>query len=300
MTLVDLSTNENRVFQQGADIEPAPTLVWPTDLLAASGRAQALFARDGYLHLSKLLPEAQLRNVARDVSELFASQRTPGSGGGLTLNNILRADRRPEPSGRREFSLQVEHAFRELASLRSLIQRPEIRRLLAWLGVEAPVLFDDQCYLKPERDGGPTYLHRDSDFFGPLEVTTVWISLTKADVDSACLWFLPGSHVKADREFGLVRRSAAPRGDLNVDRELDFFYEVEHPIAFVPAPCEVGDVILIHRKVLHASRPNSSARPRLSYLLEVVPEASVCLYRKSHPGVFEYHDRIDHFIRLAP
>lgn len=299
MTGVELWTNEDRIFGPGANLKPAPCLAWPAAIFSSRGRAQGLFADNGYLHLSKVFAEAQLESVVKGVGELFAQQLLTGASSKLEPRNILRADRRPMTSERQELSLQIEHAFRELPSLRSLIEGPEIRKLLAVLEIEAPMLLDDQCYLKPERNGGPIYLHRDSDFFGPLEVTTFWIALTKTDVNSGCLWFLPASHVRDDRAFGLVRRSTAPQGDPDIDRDLDFFYEVERSLEFAPAPCDVGDVILIHRNVLHASRRNSSAQARLSCLIEVIPVSSIDLYRRTHAGVFEYHDRVEHLIRLA-
>jgi hypothetical protein len=300
MSIAECSVDPDRIFARNADPGNIASLPWSAAVAASPGQAQALLRAHGYLHLSGVFSDAELGQAARDVASLFEVGLAPEGGTRPELRNILRADRRPLPSRRGEFSYQIEHAFRQVDSLRALIESTKTRNLLSLLEIASPVLFDDQCYLKPGRNGGPTYLHRDSDFFGPLEMVTIWVPLTRTDEDSGCLWFLPASHVTQDRKFGLVRRSAPPCGDPDIDRDLDFFYEFERPLAFTPVPCAAGDVLLIHRHMLHASKRNMSAADRLSYLIEVVPEASIARYRHAYPGVFDYDDRIDHVMRLRP
>jgi ectoine hydroxylase-related dioxygenase (phytanoyl-CoA dioxygenase family) len=233
------------------------------------------------------------------VQEIFEDLLASRAVDCLTLSNILRADRRAVASAAGEYAFQVEHAFRHSDELRNLARSREVRSILANIADRPTVLFDDQCYLKPARHGGPTYLHRDSDFFGPLRVTTVWLPLTRTTEESGCLWFLPGSHRQRDETFGVNRRTGAPQDDPDADRELGFFYEFDPAtLPVVPVRCEPGDAVIIHRDVLHASMSNRSSQPRYSYLMEFVPRGDVALFGTNYVGVFEYHDRLANMLEI--
>jgi ectoine hydroxylase-related dioxygenase (phytanoyl-CoA dioxygenase family) len=261
---------------------------------------RASFETDGYLHVPGALRPSRVAAVTQAVQEIFDAHRTSRHSHDLVLSNILRADRQTAASSKGEFSFQVEHAFRHSEELRTLALCEDIRAMLRLVDDRPALLFDDQCYFKPERCGGPTYLHRDSDFFGQLAVTTIWIPLTPAREESGCLYFVPGSHRKQDTELRVRRRTEAPRGDPNTDRELDFFYEFDpQTLHAVPLRCDPCDAVIIHRNVLHASMSNSSNQPRYSYLMEFLPEDDVSRYRAVHPGVFEYHGRLANMVPLG-
>jgi ectoine hydroxylase-related dioxygenase (phytanoyl-CoA dioxygenase family) len=262
--------------------------------------SQALFERDGYLHIPGALQPSRVAVVTQAVIEIFDALRTSQNAHDLVLSNILRADRQAAASSKGEFSFQVEHAFRHSDELRALALCEDVRSMLMMIDDHPALLFDDQCYFKPEHCGGPTYLHRDSDFFGQLAVTTIWIPLTPTTEESCCLYFVPGSHRQKDAELGVRRRTEPPRADPNTDRELDFFYEFDpQTLHAVPLRCDPCDAVIIHRNVLHASMSNSSNQPRYSYLMEFIPEDDVSRYRADHPGVFEYHDRLVNMVPVG-
>lgn len=261
---------------------------------------QASFERDGYLHIPNALQSSRVSEVTQAVKGIFAELRTSRNANHLALSNILRADRQSEASSKGEFSFQVEHAFRYSDELRAFALCDDVRSMLKMIDDRRTLLFDDQCYFKPEHCGGPTYLHRDSDFFGPLAVTTIWVPLTTTSEESGCLYFVPGSHRQNNAELGVRRRTEPPSADPTADRELDFFYEFDpQALHAVPLPCDPGDAVIIHRDVLHASMSNSSSQPRYSYLIEFIPEDDISRYRPDYPGVFEYHDRLINMIPIG-
>lgn len=212
---------------------------------------------------------------------------------GPKLHNILSAKPGYEPvDGQR--SLHVEHVFRFSAQFRELIHDPRLVEPVRAVCSPDLRLLDDQLYWKPAESGGPTYIHRDSDFFGPLNVVTVWIPLGPVDETNGCLWAVPGSHRLEQPVAGAQRRSAAPEGLAPDRRPFDFFYEVDWPAGFQPLRMNEGDVLLLHRHTLHCSLEVCSDRERWAYLVEYVAATDLDRHRDSCSGLFEYHDRWRH------
>jgi len=210
------------------------------------------------------------------------------------LNNILGPQSPTQGLIEGRASWQVEHVFRYSEPFRQLTTSGDLLELVeAVLGPDVRLL-DDQLYWKPARVGGTTYLHRDSDFFGRLSVVTLWFALCDTDEMTGCLWMVPGSHRPDSDTPGARRRAmASSGGPVPGIRGLDFLYEIRTgELHLQPVPAQRGDVILIHRDVLHCSLENNSERHRLSYLIEYFEGTELERFRQEYRGMFEYHDRI--------
>lgn len=93
------------------------------------------------------------------------------------------------------------------------------------------------------------------------EMVTVWFPLTPAPEHMGCLTVLPGSH----RE-GLRTHCPGGTTDLSIPSSL---VPAERAVAL---PMERGDVLFLHRRMLHASLANSSDQVRFSFDLRYQPD----------------------------
>ena len=263
-------------------------------------RERSFYQTEGYVKVASPYPDDLIQSALARASELVkaagdATSPLPGR-----FANILRADRSAAPAPSGDLALHREHLFREEPAFRALVTAATTRHLLAHAEMRQPVLLDDQLYYKPSSVGGATYLHRDSDFFGNLQLVTVWVALTPAGEDSSCLRLHPKSHVRGDEEFGIARRIDPPGGDWDAERAFDFFYEIrDQSENLISVPCGVGDVLLLHRRVLHGAYANRSERSRLSYVMEFIEQDDILKYEKEYDGVFTYHDRKAHMVALG-
>jgi phytanoyl-CoA hydroxylase len=97
-------------------------------------------------------------------------------------------------------------------------------------------------------------------------VVGLWWALEDATVDNGCLWVEPGGHrgplrERYEREGGGLRMrllDAAPWPTSNI-RAVEV---------------QAGSLVLLHGKLPHASRANTSGRSRLAFSLHVVDGAA--------------------------
>ena len=107
--------------------------------------------------------------------------------------------------------------------------------------------------------------HQDNAVLTPdadeTEMVTVWFPLTPAPENMGCLTVVPGSHHE-----GLRTHCPGGTTDLSI------------PPSLVPAeravsvPMERGDVLFLHRRMLHASLANTSDQVRFSFDLRYQPD----------------------------
>ncbi|MFJ7275480.1 phytanoyl-CoA dioxygenase family protein [Kitasatospora sp. NPDC098663] len=92
--------------------------------------------------------------------------------------------------------------------------------------------------------------HRDRTDVAPGTAINLSLFLDDSDTGNGCLEFVPGSHLLADDADVDQARTAGP---------------------VLPVGAKAGDVAVHDVRIVHASRPNASARPRRSLVIEFVP-----------------------------
>ena len=95
------------------------------------------------------------------------------------------------------------------------------------------------------------------------EMITVWFPLTDASAEAGCLQVLPGSH-----RSGMICHCPDSAGELGIPEKL---LPKEKPL---PLPMRPGDVLFLHRRLLHNSLPNKGEAIRWSFDLRYVPTGS--------------------------
>ena len=89
---------------------------------------------------------------------------------------------------------------------------------------------------------------------------TVWFPISNAPVEAGCLQLIPGSHRRE-----LICHCPDKNGELSIPERL---LPQEKTI---PIPMQAGDVLFLHRRICHASLPNTSSGVRWSFDLRYIP-----------------------------
>ena len=111
---------------------------------------------------------------------------------------------------------------------------------------------------------GVTPWHQDNGVVAEeaddTDMITVWFPLTDAPIESGCLQVAPQSH-----RAGLACHCPSDNGELTVPTSL---LPEREPL---PLPMRAGDVLFLHRRLLHSALPNVGATVRWSFDLRYMP-----------------------------
>ncbi|MDX6225306.1 MAG: hypothetical protein QOE64_1682 [Frankiales bacterium] len=226
---------------------------------ALSPEQRQTYERDGYVVLPALFSAAELQ-AARDEADRLADDLVNAS---IALGRISpRLDLRRDAQGTVLLKIQpvgdISTVFADLERDPRLLD--PMRELL---GCE-PVLLEEKLNGKERlavdldalglRHWAPEFpWHTDMHYFYfdgyPDTTLSSAIALDDCTEDNGPLRFIPGSHHKHDWP---VRSEWPPDlAEGAVDDELG-----------VPLICPAGTVVVFHSRVVHASSPNRTARPR--------------------------------------
>lgn len=165
---------------------------------------------------------------------------------------------------------KIGHALHDLDPVFDSFSRtPDIRQLVAELGITDPLLLQSMYIFKQPRIGGEVSCHHDATFLytEPLRLAGLWFALEDATIENGCLWAIPGGH-----KLGL--KSLFKRADGGSTR-----FEVIDPDPWPedglqPLEVEKGTTIVLHGLLPHLSRENRSPKSRHAYTLHVIDAAS--------------------------
>jgi phytanoyl-CoA hydroxylase len=161
---------------------------------------------------------------------------------------------------------KIGHALHDLdAVFDSFSRAPEIKQLVADLGIEKPLLLQSMYIFKQPNIGGEVNSHQDSTFLytEPNKIAGLWFALEDATVENGCLWAIPGGH-----QHGLKSRwLRSSEGGMC----FEIYDSTPWPEAKL-APLEVrkGALIVLDGLLPHRSLPNKSAKSRHAYTLHVI------------------------------
>jgi len=132
------------------------------------------------------------------------------------------------------------------------------------------ILRGSAAFYKRAGNGPATPWHRDSATLPikPLHAMSVWIAVSDAKVDNACLRFIPGSHRNQSR--GKHRQD--PRNGVTFGLTLDES-EYDESTA-VDVEIEAGQIVIFDVFTIHGSRSNLGTRERAGYAVRFMPATS--------------------------
>jgi phytanoyl-CoA hydroxylase len=164
-----------------------------------------------------------------------------------------------EQSGRGLASPDLDPVFNDFS------RTPEIRELVADLGIHRPLLLQSMYIFKQPNIGGEVTCHQDSTFLytKPNSAAGLWFALEDATVENGCLWAIPGGH-----QTGLKSRwLRAPEGNM----KFEFYDATPWPEErLVPLEVRKGTLIILHGMLPHKSLENKSSKSRHAYTLHVI------------------------------
>jgi ectoine hydroxylase-related dioxygenase (phytanoyl-CoA dioxygenase family) len=110
--------------------------------------------------------------------------------------------------------------------------------------------------------------HQDSHYWGLSEprLVSAWIALTDSNVENGCLRILPGTytrkfeHLEEPQQKNILSRGQTVSGIPDVGRAVDVVLAA-------------GQMSLHHANIIHGSKPNTSAGPRIGFAVRYVSTA---------------------------
>jgi non-haem Fe2+, alpha-ketoglutarate-dependent halogenase len=111
--------------------------------------------------------------------------------------------------------------------------------------------------------------HQDMAYWGldPPDIVTAWLALTDSSPDNGCMRVVPGTH-----KLDIAPHHDTYAADNMLSRGQEAAVEVdESKVADIVL--KPGEMSLHHAKIVHGSRANLSARPRLGFAIRYISPA---------------------------
>ncbi|HVH89188.1 MAG TPA: phytanoyl-CoA dioxygenase family protein [Terriglobales bacterium] len=224
-----------------------------------TGEQVALFRQRGYLSGIRILTDAQVEILRRELAQLADSSH-PSQG----LFYEYHSNESADPNTVLFHALgawRISPGFHDL--LWNLAFTVPASQLL-----DGPVRFwHDQLFCKPAQHGGVVAWHQDYSYWTrtrPLAHLTCWIALDDSTRENGCLQYIPGSHRWPDLPItGLAGNMDAINSVLNEEQKRQF----ESPVA-VEVP--KGYASFHHPRLVHGSLANRSNYSRRATVINVM------------------------------
>ena len=159
---------------------------------------------------------------------------------------------------------KIGHALHDLDDdFFKFSHREDLDQISRAIGVSKPLLMQSMYIFKQPNIGGEVVCHQDSTFLytEPDSAIGFWVALEDADIDNGCLWVAKGGHK------GPLRKLFTKENNQMKMITLD-----DTPFEETTTPLEVkkGTLVLLHGRLPHYSKENTSNKSRHAYTLHIV------------------------------
>lgn len=241
---------------------------WPNrhsewDSLRLNDDQLDFYRENGYLAGLRLLSDAQVKALQREIDELTVPQHH-----GRNLFYEYNSNESTNPD---TILFHALGAWRVRAGLHDVLWNPRFVVPAAQL-LDGPVRFwHDQIFYKPARHGGVVAWHQDYSYWTrtkPMAHLSCWIGLDDSTVDNGCVHYVPRSHKWNLLPItGLANDMASIQSVLNEKQRAEF-----RP---VPIELKQGEASFHHPLMVHGSYENRTDRPRRAIVLNVFRDGVV-------------------------
>ena len=201
------------------------------------------FNREGYLKGIRIFSESEIADVRAYFDDLLA--RTLAAGGD---------------------SYSISTAHLRHARVWDLLTHPRIVSIVKDLVGEDAIGWGSHFFCKMPGDGKRVSWHQDSSYWPltPSKAVTVWLAIDDADVENACMRYIPGSHV-----LGHLTYTLSETDEANVlNQTVPGAEELGQP---VDVELKAGEISIHSDLLLHGSEANESSRRRCGLTLRYCP-----------------------------
>lgn len=159
---------------------------------------------------------------------------------------------------------KIGHALHDLDNdFYKFSHRDDLDQIAKKIGIKYPLLVQSMYIFKQPNIGGEVVCHQDSTFLytEPDTVIGFWVALEDANIDNGCLWVAKGGHKGPLRK--LFTRDQDKMKMITLD---------ETPFENTTLPVEVkkGTLVLLHGRLPHYSKENTSNKSRHAFTLHVI------------------------------
>jgi non-heme Fe2+,alpha-ketoglutarate-dependent halogenase len=199
----------------------------------------AAFNRDGYVKGLRIFSTAEMAEHRAYFDELLAQVIAAGGS-----------------------SYSISTAHLTYGRVYDLLTHPRIVQCVRDLLGENVIGWGSHYFCKMPRDGKIVHWHQDASYWPltPTKAATVWLAIDDADVENACMRFIPGSH-----HFGhLTYQMTEDAEDAVLNQKVLNAEQFGQP---VNDELRAGEISLHSDLLLHGSEPNHSDRRRCGLTL---------------------------------
>lgn len=233
------------------------------DDFAISPEQIEFFHENGYLAGVKILDEAQIGHLRRELRDLM--NPAPDA------QKLFYEFHRNESADADKILFHALGAWRVSRAFHDALWNPRFTVPASQLLGGAVRFWHDQLFIKPARDGGIVAWHQDFSYWTrtrPMAHLTCWIGLDDSTGENGCVHYVPRSH-----KWNLL-----PRG--NLANDMDAIFEVLSDAQreeFKPVAIELkaGEASFHHPLMLHGSYENISEKPRRATVINVFRDGVV-------------------------
>jgi non-heme Fe2+,alpha-ketoglutarate-dependent halogenase len=201
------------------------------------------FNRDGYLRGIRIFSDEEIAGIRRYFDELLA--KTLAAGGD---------------------SYSISTAHLRFGRVYDVLTDPRIVARVKDLLGEDVIAWGSHFFCKMPGDGKRVSWHQDSSYWPltPSKAITVWLAIDDADVENACMRFIPASH-----HLGHLTYTLSEKDEANVLNQTVVGAEtLGQP---VDVELKAGEISIHSDLLLHGSEANLSSRRRCGLTLRYCP-----------------------------
>jgi len=146
-------------------------------------------------------------------------------------------------------------------------------------------------FIKEANSPGFVSWHQDAFYWGLSkdDVMTAWVALSPANLESGCMKFIPGSHLRDHLKHvdTFNRDNLLSRG-----QEIEVEVDAANAAFCILNP---GEMSLHHVKLVHGSEPNRSNDRRIGLAIRYIPTSMKQLKMRDSATLVRGVDRYHHF-----
>ena len=159
---------------------------------------------------------------------------------------------------------KIGHAMHDLdIDFYNFSHRADLDLIAKAIGIKKPLLMQSMYIFKQPNIGGEVVCHQDSTFLytEPDSVVGFWVALEDANIDNGCLWVAEGGHKGPLRKLFTKKNDKMKMITLNNTPFEETTTSIE---------VKMGTLVLLHGKLPHYSKENTSNKSRHAYTLHVI------------------------------